>query len=81
VIVGLAGGALPMSFFAVPYGAQVATSYWGTITELMEIVELARAGRIKLDAETFPLAEAPKVYERLRRGELRGRAVIIPGPR
>ena len=36
VIIGLAGGTLPVSFFAVPYGAEVATSYWGTATELVE---------------------------------------------
>ena len=38
VIIGLAGGALPVSFFGLPYGAEVATSYWGTMTELLELV-------------------------------------------
>jgi D-arabinose 1-dehydrogenase-like Zn-dependent alcohol dehydrogenase len=28
--------------------------------------------------ERFSLDEAPQVYERLRRGEIRGRAVITP---
>jgi propanol-preferring alcohol dehydrogenase len=79
VLVGLAGGSLPLSFFAVPYGAQVSTSYWGTIPELMELVALARAGRIRMDVETFPLDQAPEVYARLRRGEIRGRAVVVPG--
>ena len=78
VIIGLALGTLPVSFFALPYGAEVATSYWGTITELMELVSLARAGKIRMDVETFPLAQAPQVYEKLRRGEIRGRAVIVP---
>ena len=79
VIVGLAGGALPVSFFGVPYGAQVATSYWGTLPELMEIVELAQAGRIRMDVETFPLSRVSEAYDRLRRGQIRGRAVIVPG--
>jgi alcohol dehydrogenase, propanol-preferring len=78
VIIGLAMGTLPVNFFAVPYGAEVATSYWGTVTELMELVALARTGKIHLDVETFPLDRAPEVYERLRRGEIRGRAVIVP---
>jgi alcohol dehydrogenase, propanol-preferring len=78
VIIGLALGTLPVSFFALPYGAEVATSYWGTITELMELVSLARAGKIRMDVETFSLAAAPEVYEKLRRGEIRGRAVIVP---
>lgn len=79
VIVGLAGGALPVSFFGVPYGAEIATSYWGTVTELMEIVGLARTGKIHVDSEAFPLAQAPEVYARLARGEIRGRAVVVPG--
>jgi propanol-preferring alcohol dehydrogenase len=78
VIIGLASGTLPVSFFGLPYGAEVATSYWGTVTELMELVALARAGKLRLDVETFPLSDAPAVYERLRRGEIRGRAVIVP---
>lgn len=79
VIIGLAMGTFPLNFFALPYGAEVATSYWGTVTELMELVALARAGKIRVDVEAFPLDQAPEVYERLRRGEIRGRAVIVPG--
>jgi propanol-preferring alcohol dehydrogenase len=78
-IVGLALGTLPVSFFALPPGAEVATSYWGTVTELMELVALTRAGKLRMDAEAFPLDQAPEVYERLRRGEIRGRAVVVPG--
>jgi propanol-preferring alcohol dehydrogenase len=78
VIIGLAMGTLPVNFFALPYGAEVATSYWGTVAELTELVALARAGRIRLDVETFPLDQAPDVYARLRRGEIRGRGVVVP---
>lgn len=78
VIVGLAGGALPVSFFGVPYGAQVSTSYWGTLPELIELVALARAGRISVVTETFGLEQVDEAYDRLRRGDIRGRAVIVP---
>ncbi|HEY5949661.1 MAG TPA: NAD(P)-dependent alcohol dehydrogenase [Kofleriaceae bacterium] len=78
VIIGLAMGTLPLDFFALPYGAEVATSYWGTVTELMELVALARAGKIRIDVETFSLDQAPEAYARLRRGEIRCRAVIAP---
>jgi len=78
VIIGLATGTLPVSFFALPYGAEVATSYWGTATELMDLVALARAGKIRVDVETFALDQAPDVYTRLRNGDIRGRAVIRP---
>lgn len=78
VIVGLGMGSLAINFFALPYGAAVATSYWGTVPELAELVELARAGRLALDVETFPLARAPEAYAKLKQGEIRGRAVIVP---
>ena len=78
VIIGLATGTLPVSFFALPYGAEVATTYWGTATELMDLVALARAGKIRVDVEAFALDQALDVYARLRKGEIRGRAVIVP---
>ncbi|HEY5934865.1 MAG TPA: NAD(P)-dependent alcohol dehydrogenase [Kofleriaceae bacterium] len=78
VIIGLALGTLPINFFALPYGAEVATSYWGTVTELMELIALARAGKLRLEVERIPLAGALAAYDRLRRGEIRGRAVIVP---
>lgn len=78
VIVGLARGKLPVDFFGVPYGAEITTSYWGTATELMEVVELARDRKIRMDVQRFPLAEATRAYELLRRGDIRGRAVIVP---
>ena len=34
--------------------------------------------QLDLQVEAFPLAQAPQVYEKLRRGEIRGRAVIVP---
>jgi len=79
VIVGLAGGALPVSFFGIAYGAQVSTSYWGTLPELIELVSLARTGRIKVEHEVFGLDRVAEAYDKLRRGEVRGRAVIVPG--
>ncbi|HVE86384.1 MAG TPA: NAD(P)-dependent alcohol dehydrogenase [Myxococcales bacterium] len=77
-VIGLAMGTLPFSFFAVPYGASVGTSYWGSIAELMEVVSLARAGDLKVHVETFPLARVAEAYDRLKKGTLSGRAVVVP---
>jgi propanol-preferring alcohol dehydrogenase len=44
----------------------------------MEVLELAKAGKIKSHIEPFSLDEAPKAYEKMRAGELDGRAVILP---
>lgn len=77
-VVGIAGGTLPFSFFGVPYECSVASTYWGTYTELAEVLALAAAGRIRAEVETFPLTHALDAYDRMRAGTLNGRAVITP---
>jgi propanol-preferring alcohol dehydrogenase len=78
-IVGLGGGTLPLGFFSIAYEAAVATTYWGSVTELMEVVELAEAGKIKAQVTRYPLERAMDAYDAMQRGELDGRAVIVPG--
>ena len=77
-IVGLGGGTLPIGFFSIAYELSVATTYWGTLPELLEVIALAAAGRICPDVQRFTLAEAPAAYDLMRRGELEGRAVVVP---
>ncbi|MGB3409799.1 MAG: NAD(P)-dependent alcohol dehydrogenase [Microthrixaceae bacterium] len=77
-IVGIGGGTFPFSFFSVPYEASVATTYWGTIPELVEVLELAERGLIHTQVEPVSIAEAPEAYKRLARGEVSGRLVVIP---
>ena len=52
--------------------------YWGSRTELMEVIALAEAGRIHAEVEAFPLEQAVDVYQRLREGRIQGRAVLMP---
>jgi propanol-preferring alcohol dehydrogenase len=77
-LIGLALGTLQFNYFTVPYEAVFASSYWGTLPEFMEVIELARAGKIRMRIEKYPLAEVADVYRRLKDGEIRGRAVIVP---
>jgi alcohol dehydrogenase, propanol-preferring len=77
-IVGVAGGAAQWSFFANPYEATLTNSYWGTIEDLHEVVELYRSGLITPDVERFMMDEALEAYRRLRDGELDARAVVVP---
>ena len=77
-IVGIAGGTLPVSFFGIPYEVSVATTYWGSLPELMEVIELAAAGRIRAEVERFSLADAPNAYAAMAAGHLAGRAVVVP---
>ena len=52
--------------------------YWGSRVELMEVIAMARAGRIHAETIEFPLAKAVDVYARLKAGQITGRAVLIP---
>ncbi|MDY7101314.1 MAG: NAD(P)-dependent alcohol dehydrogenase [Actinomycetota bacterium] len=77
-IVGIGGGTVPVSFLGVPYELSVATTYWGSLPELQEVVDLAAAGHLKVHAQRFTLDDALDAYDEIRRGTLTGRAVILP---
>jgi propanol-preferring alcohol dehydrogenase len=77
-IVGIGGGALAVGFGRIAYDVAVRTPYWGSRAELIEVLDLARSGQVEVEIETYSLDEAPKAYERLHEGKIRGRAVILP---
>ncbi|WP_329446222.1 NAD(P)-dependent alcohol dehydrogenase [Streptomyces canus] len=77
-IVGIGGGALPVGFGSLPFEVSVAAPYWGSRSELIEVLNLARSGAVSVHTETYSLDEAPLAYERLHTGKVNGRAVILP---
>jgi propanol-preferring alcohol dehydrogenase len=77
-LVGIGGGTHPFNFFSQPYEVSFATTYWGSITELMELLALAEAGHVAAHIERVPLGDAADAYDRLAAGEIHGRAVIVP---
>lgn len=77
-VVGLAGGVVHYAANSPQYGSEVSVPYWGSRTELMEVIAMAAEGRIKAEVERFPLEKAVEVYQRLREGKIRGRAVLQP---
>jgi alcohol dehydrogenase, propanol-preferring len=79
-VVGVGGGTLAFSFMRVPLQCSVSTTYYGTKNELMEVIALAQAGKLRAEIEFFNLDQAGEAaYRRLRRGDIQGRAVIVPG--
>ncbi|WP_282858404.1 NAD(P)-dependent alcohol dehydrogenase [Pseudoclavibacter helvolus] len=78
VVVGVASGAVPIGQTTVPLDVTGRAINWGSRTELMEVVELAKRGAINIHVEQFSLDEAPAAYEKLHAGQVRGRAVIVP---
>ncbi len=77
-VVGLAGGSFPFGFGALPFDCAITVPYWGSVVELMEVLALAREGKIRSRIRRFPLSQAADVYAQLRDGKIDGRAVIIP---
>jgi propanol-preferring alcohol dehydrogenase len=83
MLVGLAGGTLPVRPVAdqpptLPLETSVEIPFWGTRAELQEVIALGRVGLLQADVQIFPLDRAPEAYDLLRRGEIHGRAVIVP---
>lgn len=78
VLVGVGSGSLPVGMLDKPYEATVRSPYWGYRSELFEVLDLARSGAVHVETEVFSLDDAPRAYEKLHAGELRGRAVIVP---
>lgn len=78
VIVGVGAAKADVGMLARPYDATVRAPYWGSRAELMEVLNLARAGLVHVETERFTLDEATEAYRRLHDGTLRGRAVIVP---
>ena len=76
--IGRAGGSLAVNPGRLPFECSVRLPSWGTLPELAEVVELARAGAIHVEVERLALEETVEAYRRLRRGEIRGRAVVVP---
>lgn len=84
-IVGLGGGALPGNFhsprneFNSPRNeCAVASPFWGSIPELVDVVNLAQTGKIRMLVEHVPLERAGAAYQLLHDGKIKGRAVITP---
>jgi propanol-preferring alcohol dehydrogenase len=79
-MVGAGGGSVPFDFFKVPPGAQLATSLNGGSVALMEVVEMAAMGRLKILVDRYPLSTAKQAYDDFEHGRLVGRAVLMPEP-
>jgi propanol-preferring alcohol dehydrogenase len=77
-IVGLGGGRHDFHHGSTPYGSIVSIPYWGSRVELMEVIAMARNGSIHADTTEFPLEQAVAVYEKLKTGQITGRAVLTP---
>jgi len=77
-IVGIGGGVAKVGFGVTGYDVAVRSPYWGSRSELIEVLEMARRGQVEVEIQTYSLDDGPKAYEALHAGTIRGRAVIVP---
>jgi len=80
VLVGLFGGELKLSLVSMPTRAyRLIGSYTGTISDLIELVSLAKRGVIKtVVSQRFKLEQATEALSMLKEGKIIGRGVINP---
>src|SRR5215207_4567892 len=80
VLVGLFGGELKLSLVSMPTRAyRLIGSYTGTLSDMVELVSLARRGVIKpLVSNRFKLNQATEALTMLKEGKILGRGVINP---
>lgn len=80
VLVGLVGGAAQLPLPILPlYGAQIIGNFTGTLTELANLIEVAKNGVVTpVVTASYRLEEANEVLTKLERGEIKGRAVLAP---
>ena len=78
VLVGLFGGELQLSLVTMPTRAyKLIGSYTGNLTDLLELVSLAKRGVIKpLISDRFKLNQATEALSKLKEGKIVGRGVI-----
>jgi propanol-preferring alcohol dehydrogenase len=77
-IVGLGGGHHDFHHGSTPYGVSLSIPYWGSRVELMEVIAMARNGSIHAETTEFSLEQAAAVYDKLKAGQIAGRAVLVP---
>ena len=77
-IVGFGGTVSHPSVGFVAGETAVTGNLVGNWIDLWEVLQLHGRGDVTLRSETYPLAEVNDVLDRLREGEVTGRAVLVP---
>ncbi len=73
------GGVITVPSVAIVVGESTITgNLVGSWIDLWELLQLHAAGDVKLRTETHPLEAVNDVLDRLREGEITGRAVLVP---
>jgi len=77
-LVGAGGGAAHVAWETLPRDCELWWPQGGNHPELHEVVRLCQEHPIEHRVERFRFDQTPVAYERLRAGDLPGRAVVLP---
>lgn len=78
LLVGGGGGSVPFGHTTLPRGVDILSPTGSTVSDLHEVLTLARSGRLRIETERFALDDVEAAYEALRSGAVRSRAVVVP---
>jgi propanol-preferring alcohol dehydrogenase len=56
----------------------VMTSVIGTRIDMLETLKIAASGKVRVKSKSFPLSDASAILGKLKKGEITGRAVLVP---
>jgi alcohol dehydrogenase, propanol-preferring len=76
-VVGMQGGSVRLGWNKIATSAKFATSLGSTRQDLREVCQLALDGKLQIDIDRFTFDQIPDAYEKLRHGQLCGRAVVV----
>lgn len=79
--VGLGGGRF--TYFAggdltLPWGVNIERPYGGNRSDLVEVLRLAEAGKVRVEVTQYPLEDVCRAVQDLEAGRVRGRIVLVP---
>ena len=78
-LIGTGGGTFRWPWYGgLPREAEIFTFQGSTIAHAQAVIALAEAGLIRNEVDLFSMEQVVEAYEKLDRGELRGRAVVTP---
>ena len=78
IVIGAGMGGAKVGLTSTPYNMTVSTSLWGRRKELLELVEMAKRGQIKIKTTTYPIEDGEQAYHDMHAGSIVGRAIVVP---
>ena len=75
IVLGVAGDVRKLLFF---FEKTIKGTAIGTRHDMKEVLKIASTNKIRIVTNTYPLQQASEVLQKLKGGEIKGRAVLIP---